>query len=44
MRDAGFTPRIAATVDDQLTLHHLVTHRGGPSCKPSATRPGRTPP
>ncbi|MFG2554708.1 LysR family transcriptional regulator [Streptomyces sp. NPDC048581] len=28
-RDAGFTPRIAATVDDQLTLHHLVAHRIG---------------
>ncbi|QKZ23419.1 LysR family transcriptional regulator [Streptomyces chartreusis] len=28
-RDAGFTPRIAATADDQLTLHHLVAHRIG---------------
>ncbi|WP_143052541.1 LysR substrate-binding domain-containing protein [Streptomyces sp. cf386] len=28
-REAGFTPRIAATVDDQLTLHHLVAHRIG---------------
>ncbi|MFJ2008312.1 LysR family transcriptional regulator [Streptomyces chartreusis] len=24
--DAGFTPRVAATVDDQLTLHHMVAH------------------
>ncbi|MEV6480267.1 LysR family transcriptional regulator [Streptomyces sp. NPDC051576] len=28
-RDAGFAPRIAATADDQLTLHHLVAHRIG---------------
>lgn len=28
-RDAGFTPRIAATADDQLTLHQLVAHRMG---------------
>ncbi|MET7575004.1 LysR family transcriptional regulator [Streptomyces sp. NPDC005492] len=28
-RDAGFTPRVAATADDQLTLHHLVAHRIG---------------
>ena len=28
-RDAGFTPRIAATADDQLTLHSLVANRIG---------------
>ncbi|MCL8013050.1 LysR family transcriptional regulator substrate-binding protein [Streptomyces sp. AS02] len=28
-RDAGFTPRIAATVDDQLTPHHPVARRIG---------------
>lgn len=28
-RDAGFAPRIAATADDQLTLHSLVANRIG---------------
>ncbi|MBY8857160.1 LysR family transcriptional regulator [Nocardia sp. CA2R105] len=28
-REAGFTPRIAATSDDQLTIHSLVAHRIG---------------
>lgn len=28
-RDAGFAPRIAATADDQLTLHSLVANRMG---------------
>jgi len=28
-REAGFTPRVAATADDQLTLHRLVAHRIG---------------
>ena len=28
-RDAGFVPRIAATADDQLTLHSLVANRIG---------------
>ncbi|GAA5044964.1 LysR family transcriptional regulator [Nocardia callitridis] len=28
-REAGFTPRIAATSDDQLTIHSLVEHRVG---------------
>ncbi|MEU9167154.1 LysR family transcriptional regulator [Streptomyces sp. NPDC048420] len=28
-REAGFIPRVAATADDQLTLHRLVAHRIG---------------
>jgi DNA-binding transcriptional LysR family regulator len=28
-QEAGFTPRIAATSDDQLTIHSLVAHRIG---------------
>jgi len=28
-QEAGFTPRIAATTDDQLTIHSLVAHRIG---------------
>jgi DNA-binding transcriptional LysR family regulator len=28
-RDAGFTPKVAATSDDQLTIHCLVANRIG---------------